>query len=80
LKGQGIRNTAMSQHYKKQSSLRGSVRELRGEMIRALLADTSSMVEFEKTFGADSRYRAALDGLLRDGLVERDESRIWLTR
>ena len=80
LKGQGVRNSAQSRQYKKQSSLQGSVRELRGEMIRALLSSTLSMIEFEKQFSNDSRYRAALDGLLRDGLVERNENCIRLTR
>ena len=80
LKGQGVRNSAQSRQYKKQSSLQGSVRELRGEMIRALLSSTPSTIEFEKQFSNDSRYRAALDGLLRDGLVERNENCIRLTR
>ncbi|HMU11772.1 MAG TPA: hypothetical protein PKA97_00395 [Candidatus Nanoperiomorbaceae bacterium] len=80
LKGQGVRNSAQSRQYKKQSSLQGSVRELRGEMIRALLSSMLSMIEFEKQFSNDSRYRAALDGLLRDGLVERNENCIRLTR
>ncbi len=80
LKSQGIRNIAKSQHYKKQSPLRGSVRELRGDMIRALLVSAYSIAEFQEQFGADDRYVAALNGLQGDALVEQSDGRISLKR
>lgn len=69
LKSQGVRTTLRSKHYTKQAPLRGSVREVRGQIIRVL--GTGAMIEapLRQLLGADERFDAALDGLLCDGLV-----------
>lgn len=71
LKRQGVRNNDTSKHYKKQSPLEGSVRQVRGQII-AVLADAAlSELEVRQRIAADNRFDAALKGLMRDGLVVR---------
>lgn len=69
LKRQGVGRNDKSHHYRKQSALKGSVREVRGAILRALakspLAEDALRAE---TFD-DARFEPALAGLLRDGLV-----------
>lgn len=72
LKKQGAGANAKSKHYKKQSPLKGSVREVRGQIIKQLTAQQNSTLpyaELAKEFGADTRFTPALEGLQRDGLV-----------
>lgn len=80
LKNQGVKNIAKSKHYKKQSVLKGSVRELRGDMIRVLLDGVRTVEEFDTLFRADPRYQVALEGLLRDGLIEQVSNQFRLTQ
>ncbi len=80
LKAQGVRNTSQSKHYKKQPPLRGSVREVRGHIIK-LLSDTSmSEAELRRQLVADDRFATALAGLVRDGLVVVSGSVVHLTK
>ncbi len=78
LKARGVRNISRSRHYRKQSALRGSVRELRGEMVRRLVSGGRDEAEFAQGFADDARYTPALEGLVRDGLVVRDDGRVRL--
>lgn len=80
LKNQGVKNIAKSKHYKKQSALKGSVRELRGNIVRALLDGAHATSDLEVLFGVDPRYEAALKGLLRDGLVEQVDDQFRLAQ
>lgn len=59
-----------SKHYKKQSPLKGSVREVRGQIIRELTKHTLSELELRDAVNADERFEAALTGLIGDGLVQ----------
>jgi A/G-specific adenine glycosylase len=69
LKRQGVGRNDKSHHYKKQSALKGSVREVRGAIIKVLtLSDTTEAVLRQATFN-DERFEIALAGLLRDGLI-----------
>ena len=80
LKKQGAGKIARSKHYKKQSALKGSAREVRGQIIR-LLAGGDETVEALKTkLVADGRFEPALGGLLKDGLVQQNESTLHLTK
>ena len=79
LKAQGVRNISQSKHYKKQSPLKGSVREVRGQIIAALAAGAMSEDDLRQHAAADERFRSALEGLLKDGLVEYSRGRIRLT-
>lgn len=71
LKANGVRNTSSSKHYKKQSPLRGSLRETRGEIVRQLASGDKSVVALQKIVAMDDRFDRALAGLMRDGLVKR---------
>lgn len=69
LKRQGVGQNDKSHHYKKQPALKGSVREVRGAILKVLaLESMPEPVLREKTFD-DERFGPALAGLVRDGLV-----------
>ncbi len=79
LKTRGVRTNARSRHYSKQSPLAGSVREVRGQILR-LLADAPH-TDSELRASVDvERYEAAVTGLNADGLVERCDDRLQLTQ
>jgi len=67
LKANGVKNISASKHYKKQSPLKGSLREMRGEILRRITRN-----ETLHDLKADSRFQPAIDGLLRDELITKD--------
>lgn len=75
LKQSGVKNNYRSKHYKKQSPLKGSLREMRGEIVRRL-AKKNSLDELM----TDTRYAPALDGLSQDGLITYDRGAWQLTK
>lgn len=79
LKKQGVR-PSRSSHYKKQSPLKGSVREVRGHIIRALSSGDMSEKQLRNALTADQRFEAALQGLLKDGLVTNTKDMLHLTK
>jgi len=80
LKKQGAGRLNQSKHYKKQSPLKGSVREVRGQIIRILTEKDWHVFELENAFNGDARFEKALDGLLGDGLVEKTNGKLHLTK
>lgn len=80
LKGQGAGALTLSSHYRKQSPLKGSVREVRGQIIARLTTHEYTVDELAHKVGADERFASALEGLLRDGLVEQSGKQIHLTK
>lgn len=70
LKSQGLGNINQSRHYKKQSKLDGSLRQTRGQIIKALAQSSLSAKELERAVDFDERFDLALSDLLREGLVE----------
>lgn len=81
LKRQGAGRIKQSRHYKKQSPLKGSVREIRGKIVRALTTSDSDEKSLRQRLPADERFAAALAGLIRDGLVSRHaDGRLHLTK
>lgn len=54
--------------YRKQSAFEGSLRQLRGVILRELQAGSVSTLELEKRC-ADTRFKQALGSLIKDGLV-----------
>lgn len=80
LKKQGAGRTTQSKHYKKQSALKGSVREVRGQIIRLLTEKDRTVFELENVFDGDDRFDRALDGLLGDGLVQNTSGMLHLTK
>ena len=75
LKANGVRNISSSKHYKKQSPLAGSLREMRGMIIRNL----SNNTEVEQ-LKADARFEQALKDLEREGMINSDSGIIKLTK
>lgn len=80
LKANGVRNNSSSRHYKKQSPLAGSVREVRGQIIRILTKGGMTEAELQQHITFDERYQVARDGLITDGLIRRSGDQLHLTR
>ena len=80
LKRQGAGRNDKSKHYKKQSALKGSVREVRGQIIRTLTGQDMTEGELRQVLAADERFETALAGLTRDGLVQETAEQLHLTR
>lgn len=80
LKANGIRNISASKHYKKQSPLTGSIREIRGQIVTALTSGDKDLSELEEAVIIDERFNQALDGLMKDGLVSRTKHLFHLTK
>lgn len=80
LKKNGHGQIARSAHYKKQSALKGSVREVRGQIIRLLGEGDKTELVLRRQVNADERFTPALNGLRRDGLVEKTNDRLHLTK
>lgn len=76
LKGTGIKNNARSKSYTKQSTFKGSVREVRGAILREVYrnprGDASRMGELP--FRRED-IESALAGLARDGLIVKDKGK-----
>lgn len=80
LKGQGAGVLTLSQQYRKQSPLKGSVREVRGQIIAQLTVNDTTVDQLAASVRADERFVQALEGLLRDGLIEQSDEHIYLTK
>lgn len=80
LKAQGIRNVSSSKQYKKQPALKGSVREVRGRIIRQLSFGPMSVSTLNAAVNGDDRFNKALNGLIKDGLVVRVGEQLDLTK
>lgn len=80
LKKNGAGRISQSHHYKKQSRLQGSVREVRGQIVRQLAISDMSRQALEARLKADHRFESALKGLLRDGLVTETRAVLHLTK
>ncbi len=68
-------NIHRSKHYKKQPKLAGSLREMRGVIIKRL-ARKSPLADL----ALDNRYSVAVEGLLADGLIEPYKTTYRLTK
>ena len=79
LKKQGIK-PARSRHYKKQPPLKGSVREVRGQILAILSEGDASMRLLEARYDGDERFAAAMNGLVNDGLVMINDDEVYLTK
>ncbi len=69
----------VSKHYKKQSPLAGSPREMRGHIIRELTIGTRTLDDLKRAVQADARFEPALASLQREGMVEELEGQ-WRLR
>ena len=75
LKAEKKGSITASKQYKKQSPLKGSIREVRGKILKILAHEslTKSQLTAAIRECGDDRVRRALDGLLQDGLVSYSE-------
>ena len=81
LKSQGVKTNARSKHYKKQSKLEGSVRQVRGQILRALNQyGQLSDVTLRGSIAAGERYLRARNGLVRDGIVSVEKGMITIAK
>jgi len=80
LKRQGAGLNNKSSHYKKQAPLKGSIREVRGQILKTLTENDKSVDELKDLLVADERFDRALAGLLKDGLINETAGSLHLTR
>lgn len=80
LKRQGIRYNSKSVHYKRQLPLKGSVREVRGQIIRILTQESLSRERLELVLKADDRFETALGALEKEGLIIQKDNVFHLTK
>jgi len=80
LKKQGVGRNAKSSHYKKQAPLAGSLREVRGLILKALAQSDTNYVQLEASMPHDPRFAVAIEALLREGLVTQTADRLHLSR
>lgn len=77
LKSQSLGSIRKSRHYVKQSTFEGSLRQARGQIIKALTAGPHDTASLARTIG--DHYSAAVAGLAADGLIEIHDDIICLT-
>lgn len=80
LKKHGAGRLMQSKHYKKQTPLQGSIREVRGQIIRLLTEKDIALFDMELRFQGDERFEFALDGLLKDELIQNTKGKLHLTK
>lgn len=79
LKKQGVL-PSRSRHYKKQAPLKGSVREIRGQIIAVLSKGDCTETSLRSLIVVDERFEPALKGLIADGLVATTNDELHLTK
>ncbi len=71
LKRSGVRNNVRSAHYTKQSKFEGSLRQVRGEILRRLMKGENGKKREDLPAGRQE-WKKALASLARDGLIVKD--------
>jgi A/G-specific adenine glycosylase len=79
LKSQGHGRLDMSAQYRKQTPLKGSMREVRGRIIKELSYGDQSRSDLAVAVDADDRFTSALESLIAEGLVMQHGNNIHLT-
>ena len=77
LASQGDNPNRRSKHYARQSKFEGSTRQIRGEVLRVLLAGAKTIAELRDVI-ADDRLPTVLAGLQCDGMIEEARGRYQL--
>jgi len=80
LKKQGVGRNAKSSHYKKQAPLKGSLREVRGLILKSLALEDATYTQLESAMPHDPRFAVAIEALLREGMVTNTAGRLHLSR
>ncbi len=71
-------SNTQSKHYAKQSTFKGSRRELRGKVLRALGEESRSLVAIKRICGNDLRTKEAVNTLIKDKLVTYEKRKYQL--
>jgi len=58
-----------SKHYVRQSTFKGSLRELRGKILRTLGEESKTLVSLKRACDNDERTKEAIEALTKDGLI-----------
>jgi len=69
LKKQGLGRLDISAHYKKQSTLKGSMREMRGLIIKALHEEPMGEEKLKHIVKGDKRFLPALKALIKEEMI-----------
>lgn len=80
LKKQGAGRIDKSSHYKKQAPLKGSVREVRGLILKALAKRDYLVADLRREMPDDERYDVAVKALLAERLIEQTGGYLHLTK
>lgn len=80
LKRNGQGRLRQSKHYKVQTPLKGSVREVRGQLVAVLVGRDMTRQQLSSHVTHDERFDLALSGLIKDGLVEETADKLHLTK
>ena len=67
-----------SKHYAKQSKFKGSLRELRGKIVRRLGEGPQTLLALKRVCDNDSRTKEALDALLKDKMINYEKRKYQL--
>lgn len=80
LKRSGVRNTSASKHYRRQSPLAGSIREVRGKIIKRLTQGEATFDTLKAEIDPrDGRFSAAYEQLIAEQLIEQRGDIVRLT-
>ncbi|MDB5179733.1 MAG: hypothetical protein JWN12_365 [Candidatus Saccharibacteria bacterium] len=80
LKKQGASRIDKSSHYKKQAPLQGSVREVRGLILKAVAKKDYLAQELRDEMPPDERFDVALKAMLAEGLIAQTGDSLHLTK
>ncbi|MBC7459496.1 A/G-specific adenine glycosylase [Candidatus Saccharibacteria bacterium] len=80
LKKQGAGRIDKSSHYKKQAPLKGSLREVRGQILKILAIGDLAEPALAAQLPHDERYETALGALIKESLVAQTDGRLHLMR
>lgn len=78
LKKQGVGRNSKSSHYKKQAPLKGSLREIRGLILKALALNDRLYADLKRELPQDERFETALAAVIAEGFVTRKGDRLHL--
>lgn len=78
LKRNGVRLNTKSRHYVKQTALQGSMREMRGRILKVLAQNPLFESELRAEVQADERFEPALHALTAEGFLVEEAGRLQL--
>lgn len=78
LKKQGVGRNDKSSHYKKQAPLKGSLREIRGQILKTLAVHPVAYDTLKTDMPDDDRFEIALAALIKEGFVVRSGDTLQL--